>query len=146
MSKRSKYNAEKKLEILMEYENGYISISELCRVHEISRNTFYEWKKRYQNHGFEGLKESKTWKKYLKEVKELAVSDYLSGPYSLNDVADKYDLSDKSILRKWIKRYNSHNELKTTKGGNNSVMTKGRKTNLEERMEIAVNATIKMYN
>lgn len=41
MSKKSKYSAEEKLEILMKYENNYISIAELCRIYEISDSFFY---------------------------------------------------------------------------------------------------------
>lgn len=136
MSKRSKHSEYIKLKILMEYENGYSSINDLCKVYEFSRSTFYEWKKRYAKYGFEGLKESRTWKHYPKELKKSAVLDYLSGNYSQNDVVDKYDLTDHSILRKWIKRYNSHKELNTTGGRKGEIMTKGRKTNLTERIEI----------
>lgn len=136
MSKRTKYTAEEKLKILMEYENGYISIAELCKVYEINDDSFYKWKKRYEKQGIEGLKESKTWKIYSKELKESAVVDYLSGNYSMYDVVDKYELSSHSVLHRWIKRYNSHRELKDTGKGMSQSMTKGRSTSLEERIEI----------
>lgn len=136
MSKRSKYDEKMKFKILMEYENEYISISDLCKIYKINESTFNQWTKRYLKYGLEGLKESNTWKRYSKELKEVAVLDYLSGKFSLNDLVDKYDISDHSVLRKWIKRYNSHNEFKTTKGGNNTVMTKGRKTTLKDKIQI----------
>lgn len=136
MSKRTKYTAEEKLKILMEYENGYISIAELCKVYEINDDSFYKWKKRYEKQGIEGLKESKTCKIYSKELKESAVVDYLSGNYSMYDIVDKYELSSHSVLHRWIKRYNSHRELKDTGKGMSQSMTKGRSTSLEERIEI----------
>lgn len=136
MSKRCKYTAGEKLKILMEYENSCISIAELCRAYDISDYTFYNWKKRYEKQGINGLKRSSTWKKYPKELKEVAVLDYISGNYSMYDVVDKYEISSHSVLRKWIKRYNSHRELNDIGKGMRQSMTKGRSTTLEERIEI----------
>ncbi len=33
------------------------SVSEACRRKGMHRNSFYEWKRRFQTHGFEGLKD-----------------------------------------------------------------------------------------
>ena len=44
MSKRTKYIAEEKYEILTEYENGIGSINELATKYEISVDTFYTWR------------------------------------------------------------------------------------------------------
>lgn len=49
----------------MEYENNYISIVELCRIYEISYDSFYKWRKPYEKQGIEGLKESKTFIKFF---------------------------------------------------------------------------------
>jgi len=136
MSKRSKYTAEEKLEILVEYENNHISVTELCRIYEINKETLSKWKKRYKKYGIEVLTESKTWDKYSKELKEAAVVDYLSGNYSMRDIVDKYEISSVSVLDRWIKRYNSHIELKDTGKGISRSMTKKRTTILEERIEI----------
>lgn len=73
MSKRTNYTAEEKLKILMEYENSYISIAELCRIYEIYYTTFYKWKKQYEKSGIDGLKVSRTWKKYSKELFRLFI-------------------------------------------------------------------------
>ncbi len=40
MSKRCNYTKEEKLRILMEYENNYISVDELCKVYQIN-NKYY---------------------------------------------------------------------------------------------------------
>ena len=40
--------------------------------------------------------------------------------------------------RKWIKKYNSHRELKDTGKGMSESMTKGRKTTWEERIQIVL--------
>ncbi|MFZ4201260.1 transposase [Lysinibacillus sp. NPDC056220] len=71
-----------------------------------------------------GLEESTSWNPYSKELKLAAVQDYLSGQYSLKEVTRKYKVSDKSVLRNWIQKYNSHRELKDTGKGMTNSMTK----------------------
>lgn len=88
----------------------------------------------------DSLKESKTWKNYSSELKEQAVFDYLDGKGSLTDICQEFDISSHSVLLKWLKRYTSGEDLKTTSKGY-SRMKQGRKTTFEERLEI-VNYTI----
>ena len=95
---------------------------------------------KYEKDGAVGLKESRTWNSYSKEVKEQAVLDYLYRKGSLTDICQKYDISAHSVLEKWIKRYNSGEGLKATSKGY-SRMKQGRPTTFEERVEI-VNYTI----
>ena len=40
-----------------EYESGLVTMAELCRMHEISRETGYKWVKRYELQGWEGLED-----------------------------------------------------------------------------------------
>lgn len=136
MSNKNNYTAELKYHIVMEYIRGYVSVTDLCKAYEIAVSTFHDWKRRYEKYGLQGLEESKTFKEYSKELKESAVLDYLSGDYSLANVADKYELSGKTVLRNWIKRYNSHKELNTTGAKGDEVMTKRKNTSLKERIEI----------
>ena len=79
-------------------------------------------------------------KVYSKELKESAVRDYLSGEYSQNEIIRKYEISSRSVLQKWIKKYNSHRELKDTGIRRTNSMTKGRKTTFEERIQIVHDA------
>ena len=62
--------------------------------------------------------------------------DYLSGQGSQNDICKKYGIRSKSKLQKWIKQYNGHEELKSSGTGGNPIVTKGRKTTFDERVEI----------
>ena len=73
---------------------------------------------------------------YSKELKEQAVRDYLSGKGSLRDICKKYKLKSVTPLRNWIKMYNSHEKLKASGTGGAVIMTKGRKTTFDERIEI----------
>jgi len=52
-------------------------------------NTLKKWRYNYSKHGIDGLRDSKTWKRYSKELKELAVKDYISGQFSQSGVAKK---------------------------------------------------------
>lgn len=75
-------------------------------------------------------------KRYSKELKQQAVLDYLAGRGSQDDICKKYGIRSKAKLQIWIKKYNGHEELKSFGTGGSTIMTKGRKTTFEERVEI----------
>lgn len=138
MSKRTKYTAEEKYEILKMSGNAIESLQGFLTKYRISKNAFYIWKYNYSKYGIDGLTDSTTWKKYSKELKELAVRDYISGEYSLREVVHKYEITGKSVLQKWINKYNSHREIKATTKGMSQSMTNERVTSWKERIEIAL--------
>lgn len=138
MSKRS-YLPEIKLEILKMWEDGTATLVEIGKRYKVSESTIRKWKYKFDTYGVEGLKECSTWKRYTKELKLLAVSDYMSGLHSLIGVVEKYEISSHSVLQRWIKQYNnSHRELKDTSKGRTRSMTKGRKTTWDERIQIVL--------
>ncbi|WP_332691780.1 helix-turn-helix domain-containing protein [Halalkalibacter lacteus] len=122
------YSAEDKLEILKACEGGQYSLNEITKIYNMHKSTIMEWRRKFDKYGSEGLKKSSTWKKYSKELKLAAIRGYQSGKYSLREITRKYELSDKSVLKKWIRKYNSHREIKDTGKGRNQSMTKGRST------------------
>ena len=75
-------------------------------------------------------------KKYSKELKEQAVLDYLCGRGSQQEICQRYGIRAKSKLYNWIKRYNGHEEPKASRTGGTAIMTKGRKTTFDDRVEI----------
>ena len=75
-------------------------------------------------------------KSYSAELKLTAVQYYLSGKGSLREICRKYKIKSEQPLRNWISLYNSHGELKTSGTGGAIIMTKGRKTTFNERIEI----------
>lgn len=135
MSKRIQYNAEEKLAILQEHEMGK-SIPEIARKYDIHTSTFENWRHRYERYGIEGLKIRTQQKGYTAEIKLQAVLDYLSGKYSQNEIIDKYKIASRTQLINWVKKYNSHSYLKSTRNGGIRAMTKGRATSWEERLDI----------
>ena len=137
MSKRA-FSLQDKIKILKALENGNHTISELESIYKVSNMAIYDWIYKFEKYGEEGLDESSAWKRYSKELKLSAVQDYLSGNYSIQEVTRKHEISSTSLLRKWIKKYNSHRELKDTSKGRTNTMTKRSNTTLNERKEIVL--------
>ena len=138
MSKTRKYTAEEKYQIIKAYEDGVGSTREIMSLYKISRFSFYDWRYNYNKYGIEGLKQSKTWKKYSQALKENAIKDYLSGEFSQIEVTQKYEISSKTLLLNWVNKYNCHREIKATAKGLGHSMTKGRSTSWKERIEIVL--------
>lgn len=89
----------------------------------------------YKSDGEDAFHASKN-KHYPKELKEQAVLDYLGGRGSLQEICQRYGIKSHSRLQDWIKKYNGHEELKASGTGGTAIMTKGRKTTFDERVEI----------
>jgi len=138
MSRKSKYSKEEKVQILMEYENGTSGIKIISKKYNIDRTTIKNWMWKYHNYGINSLINSKHNKSYSREFKEKIVLEYLSGDSSQKDLAIKYNLSDKSLVRRWLKIYNSHRRLKSSGKGMKKSMTKGKKTTWKERIDIVL--------
>lgn len=135
MAKR-KYSKDEKIAILQLYHEGKHSLNEIAELFSVNCRTIVDWQTNYLILGEAGLESTSKRNIYTKEIKLAAVRDYLSGQYSLREVTRKYTISDKSVLRKWIQKYTSHSELIDSGKGMSQTMTKGRKTTVEERIQI----------
>jgi transposase len=138
MSTKRLYSSQFKYEVLMAYQNEFLTISEVLKRYQISEYAFNKWRRKFEKEGKSGLENFSTRKFYSKEVKEAAVRDFLSGEYSKEEITRKYEISNRMVLQKWINKYNSHRELKDTGKGLTLSMTKSRTTTLDERIEIAI--------
>lgn len=130
------FSKEEKLRIIKFYHEESYTLNEVAKIFNVHRDTIKDWQNDYFHFGEEGLERSPKQKFYSREVKIAAVQDYLSGELSLREVTRKYRLSSRTVLRNWIKKYTSHSELQDSGKGMNQTMTKGRKTTIEERIEI----------
>ena len=83
---------------------------------------------------------------YSKEVKELAIRDYLSKTLTVPEILKKYQIRSGTQLKRWTKKYNGNKKLKSSGTGGNIIMTKGRKTTFEERVEIVQYCIAHDYN
>lgn len=136
MAFKHKYSYEEKEHILIEYLNGTHGFRELCRIYGISHGSLKGWIRLYNAFGWEGLVTGSKARHYPSEIKQAAVEDYLSKHLTSPEVLKKYKIRSETQLRKWIKKYNGHEELKSSGTGGCTIMTKGRKTTFEERIEI----------
>lgn len=134
MSKR-KLSAEEKITAVNLYLNGKGSQRQIAVSYGISQASFQQWLRNYEAMGADKFTLER-YKNYPKKLKQQAVLDYLSGQGSQNDICKKYGIRSKSKLQKWIKQYNGHEELKSSGTGGTPIMTKGRKTTFDERVEI----------
>ena len=134
MCKR-KISAEDKITAVNLYLDGKGSQKQIAVSYGISQASFQQWLRNYEAMGVDAFT-LKGNKKYPKELKRQAVLDYLSAQGSQDDICKKYGIRSKSKLQKWIKKYNGHEELKSSGTGGNPIMTKGRKTTFDERVEI----------
>jgi transposase len=132
------YPSQFKYEVVMRYKNEDYSVDELSVKYQIPKVTLYNWIEKFENDGVSRFEDSKTWQSYSKELKEAAVREYLSGENSQYEIVRKYEISSRSVLQRWINKYNSHRELKDTSKGRTSSMSKGRKTTWDERIRIVL--------
>ncbi len=57
MSKRTKYTAEEKYKILMDYEDGIGSMLKIASMYKISEDTLRNWIYNFEKYGLDGLRE-----------------------------------------------------------------------------------------
>ena len=134
MSKR-KVSVEDKIYAVNLYLDGKESQRRIADMFDVSLASVQQWIRNYESMGANAFT-LKGNKKYSKELKQQAVLDYLAGYGSQDDICKKYEIRSKAKLQIWIKKYNGHEELKSSGTGGSIVMTKGRKTTFEERIEI----------
>ena len=134
MSKK-KVSVEDKIYAVNLYLNGKESQRRIASMFDVSIASVQQWIRNYESMGADAFT-FKNNKKYSKELKQQAVSDYLAGRGSQDDICKKYGIRSKAKLQTWIKKYNGYEELKSSGIGGNMIMTNGRKTTFEERVEI----------
>ena len=133
---RHKFTYEEKVKILTEYLDGVYGFREICRIYNINQGSLKNWKRLYETFGWSGLNTGSKTSYYSKEIKESAVADYLSHTLTVPEILKKYQIRSETQLKRWIKKYNGHEELKSSETGGKRIMTKGRKTTFDERVEI----------
>ncbi|ROR28077.1 transposase-like protein [Mobilisporobacter senegalensis] len=136
MKRKSNYSLEQKLWAINRILSGEDSILHTVSLLGCSDVTIHEWLRNYQSSGLSGITISAKNTIYPDSVKVAAVEDYLKGIGSLREICQKYSIRSPRQLRSCIMKYNSHEELKTSGSGGAPIMTKGRSTTYDERLEI----------
>ena len=133
---KHKYSFEEKKKILLEYQTGVHGFRELCRIYGMAQQALKDWIRLYETFGPEGLRTGSAATHYSRETKEAAVQDYLTHKIPVKEILKKYKIRSQTQLRRWIKEYNGHEELKDSRTGGTVIMAKGRKTTFDERVQI----------
>jgi transposase-like protein len=139
MGRKAKYSKELKLKIIRKYLNGE-SASLLARQFGIGEkrgpSIIGMWVRKYNKLGESGFDECSTNKTYTKQLKEQVINEYLEGKGSFEDISNKYNITSKSIVISWVKKYNEGIEIKDYNPKGDVYAMKSRKTTFKERLEI----------
>ena len=131
-SKEEKMNAVKRR---LEGKESYASIAGSIGAGE---TTIQTWVLNYEAMGEDAFIRSSN-RHYTLEEKNEAVRFCLEGKGSLSATCKKFKIPSAGTLRRWIKVYNDCELKASPAGGKKTVMIKGRKTTLEERIAIVEN-------
>ena len=132
MGRKAKFSFETKIDIVLRCLKGQTSAYHEATLLRINPARVMEWISLYQSLGESGLITTSKNTTYSDEIKTNAVLDYLNGKGSYAKICKKYGVRSSTQLRSWIMKYNSHDK----ETGGRPIMTKGRKTTFEERVEI----------
>lgn len=76
-------------------------------MYAVERTAIQRWFIKYEAKGSEGLKETKMKIYYSSDTLLNSVEYYLSNKFSMLEIIRKYNLSGDSVLRSWLKWYNT---------------------------------------
>lgn len=136
MGRKAKVSFEQKVAAVNEYLTGKTSQGNISKKYGVNRRSFQQWLCKYSTFGIEGLLSTSKNTIYSAETKLLAISDYLNGKGSQDDICKRYGIHSRKQLNDWILKYNGHEKIKSSGSGGKPIMTKGRRADFEERIEI----------
>lgn len=136
MGRKARTSPDQQINAVKAYLEGNESVQIIAERYGTAPTSLRRWISKYDSMGVTAFYQTGN-KHYTAAEKEQAVVDYLSGKASLNEICRKYKIPSDCQLRQWIKKYNGHEKLKASGTGGTIIMTKGRKTTFEERVEIA---------
>ena len=125
--RKTKISAQEKLHTVKNILHGIESIHAAAKRLSVDPSAVRVWICSYKGNGIDAFTHIKN-NYYSHECKVQAVTAYLNQEGSLSAICQRFGLRSPTQLRRWIKRYNSHEELKASGTGGFSIMTKGRKT------------------
>lgn len=136
MGRKAKFSFEVKMDIVKRCLAENSTANHEAQLLGIHAGRVYEWISLYKSLGTEGLVTTSKNTFYSSAAKESAVRDYLSDRGSYSEICRKYGIRSSTQLRYWISQYNGHERLKASGTGGCTIMTKGRPTSFDERVEI----------
>lgn len=134
----SKFSKEEKMNAVKRRLEGKESWASIAGSIGAGETTIQTWVLNYEAMGEDAFIRSSN-RHYTLEEKNEAVRFYLEGKGSLSATCKKFKIPSAGTLRRWIKVYNDCELKASPAGGKKTVMIKGRKTTLEERIAIVEN-------
>lgn len=136
MGRKAKLPFEIMYQCILDIKENRKSASQIAQEFELQLRSVLDWITRYETFGINGLKTIHQNSSYSSDLKQAAILDYLNGIGSQAEICKKYKIRSRTQLQNWIFKYNSHEEINSSRTGGQTVMTKGRITTYEERLEI----------
>ena len=132
MGRISKFTLDEKERMVKFVLDDERSFYYMYKEFKIDKYTLKKWVRRYKALGRKGLEDSINKIRHSKEVKLNAITDYKKG-LKKSEILEKYDLASESLLKRWIKKYNSlkPKDLKRS----DLPMAVGRRVIFEEKLE-----------
>lgn len=127
---------EEKCSAVHAHLQGVLSLQDIALKYGVGDTSVRQWIAKYNAGGDAALLPSHTKKHYSKSFKQEVVRAYLAGEGSYAELCVRYHIPSFGTVRKWILQYNDCRTIRNSKTGGTTIMTKGRKTTYEERMEI----------
>ena len=113
MRRKAKYTFEQKRQAVLDYQSGKKSAADIALELDMGKrgdDRIREWTNLYKANGPEALNPKEKHSSYSKKFKEQVVQDYIQNGLSHKELAAKYNISSRSVIIQWIKRYNNHME------------------------------------
>ena len=137
MGRKPKVLLNDKLKAVEDCLDGVRSIEQVAVTLQVNSSSINDWISKYRQNGPSGLETLPNNTHYSRELKNQAVNEYLEGKTSIREICREYNILSRSVFQRWLKGYNGH---EVTLGSHNSkgdkIMTSGRKTTYEDRVEI----------
>lgn len=107
MNKKVKFTAVEKTFFVLRFRELNISPLVFCRLSNVESTAIHRQWIKYDHEGLEKLEEIKIKRLYSSHTLINSVEDYLTGKFSMLQIVKKYNLSGDSVLRQWLKWYNT---------------------------------------
>ena len=134
---KPKYAAVLKLAVVQEYLSGSGSQKSLASKYGVGHTSVEDWIRNYRTRGEEAFSHRQGNSTYSSAFKIRCVEAVLRSEGGVDDIVTKYNISSRSVLLRWIKRYNANRELTDYDPKREVYMADARrKTTLEERKKI----------
>lgn len=125
---KPKYSLETRLAVVNHYLAGHDGTHRTAERFGVEETSVRRWVRAWQLHGIDGI----TWKndRHSPEFRLVVVQRALSEELSMREAAARFNISNESVVRHWVKVYKDTGEegLMNIKPGRSKNMTKPQKT------------------